>query len=1209
MADRGDTHYRVSSLNKWFLFSSAFFFVSLLWLMLDDWNRPWKHYQRDFRAIELERAEQQAQALESELGARESELVAQRDAAEAALSAQQAELEAGQAELFQARGDLWSIVEEAKKDKADYNWVRYLVEEARLKARDPLLRQDELEAAEARMNASIARQEAQQAEVDVIEGRVKSLTAAREAAQDQLTAGIRELDRARQRVEQLAPSDAPTRLANFVRDAPGLDFIGPSLKPQKVVLDDLTFELNFTKKKRIDMCHTCHLAIDMPGYEGEEQPFTTHPRLDLFLTATSPHALKDVGCTICHRGSGEALDFTRADHRPDVTGFGSILANPMLEEWHTEQHWHKQHHWDYPMLPKSMTEAGCVQCHTSSLDLIAEDAPTLTEGYRNFERFGCYACHKVEWFPTERKPGPALTNVFAKTSPEFVSSWVANPKAFRPTTWMPQIFHLENFAPDEVIAVSKYGQGAPILGQQWNETAVGAVVAFLEARAPLAPLPEIPLAGDATRGSEVFRLSGCLACHNMAPYAEDPDQPRDMGLEARGTNEHGPNLRGVASKVDARWLYHWIKDPAAYWHETRMPNLRLSDQDAADIVAYMTEDPDGYFTDVPEGWAAGPSPVDGAALQEMARWFFARDGRAVVEERLAGGDPAHPWDDQAELEVVVGEKLVAHYGCYSCHEISGMETMMPIGAELTNWASKTVDKLDFALMTHQLAEEHGWSHAQEAQFADYREGWLMQKLHAPRSYDREKVKNPTEKLRMPWFDFTDREIFTITTFVAGLVDDEVQRAKMRPNADQLASDAGLRAVRQHNCQACHMVAPGSVTFTGEDGNPHTVAAELLPVGDAVVPPAHELAELREEVEFFEADEVGLRLLQVEPGIGDVGERIYVDGVDQIVALEPPEGGDFIRLVTDYYFNGVELFDPEAEDPDEAFFSVTADPDGEGRVQDVDGQYRSFQNEQYDKVRWTYAPPVLWDEGAKIQKDWFFAFLNDVQPIRPQIRVRMPSFNFRPGEAGAIAEYFALRAAEEWPAHFARELMHAQGVSAAELAEATGLDPAAVAGVLAGDRVATRTSLAAIEAYAADQGFTWPGPVNPAFEALELRSSTYLDARAAGLPEHFEIGQQLVTETVNCYQCHFRMGTPPPADPIAWAPDLDIVHERLRESWTRRWLVDPARIYPGTSMPQNFADNAADYHAVYPDSTNAEQIETVLDYLFNFDRILMSSAQN
>ena len=72
-----------------------------------------------------------------------------------------------------------------------------------------------------------------------------------------------------------------------------------------------------------------------------------------------------------------------------------------------------------------------------------------------------------------------------------------------------------------------------------------------------------------------------------------------------------------------------------------MPNLRLSDQEAADITAYIMEDPDGYFRDVPEGWAPKriemPEQQLREVLGEQARWFFARDGRATIEERLEKG--------------------------------------------------------------------------------------------------------------------------------------------------------------------------------------------------------------------------------------------------------------------------------------------------------------------------------------------------------------------------------------------------------------------------------------------------------------------------------------------------------------------------------------------------------------------------------------------
>ena len=50
MADRGDTHYHVRSLNRWFAGSSLLLLVSAFWMVIDDWARPWKTYQRDAAA-------------------------------------------------------------------------------------------------------------------------------------------------------------------------------------------------------------------------------------------------------------------------------------------------------------------------------------------------------------------------------------------------------------------------------------------------------------------------------------------------------------------------------------------------------------------------------------------------------------------------------------------------------------------------------------------------------------------------------------------------------------------------------------------------------------------------------------------------------------------------------------------------------------------------------------------------------------------------------------------------------------------------------------------------------------------------------------------------------------------------------------------------------------------------------------------------------
>jgi mono/diheme cytochrome c family protein len=630
-----------------------------------------------------------------------------------------------------------------------------------------------------------------------------------------------------------------------------------------------------------------------------------------------------------------------------------------------------------------------------------------------------------------------------------------------------------------------------------------------------------------------------------------------------------------------------------------MPNLRLSDQDSADITAYITEDPDQLFHEVPKGWEpkliAMPDAQLLEVLGEQARWYFARDGRAAVEARLSGNDPDKHWNDLQTLKVAVGEKVVGSYGCFSCHEISGMQDMMPIGTELSNWGSKTVDKLDFGFGEKLFGLDH-----------NYREGWLMQKLHAPRSYDQQKVKNPTEKLRMPWFAFTDEQVHSIATFVVGLVDDEVQRAKMVPTPDKVALDSGMRVVRQKNCMACHMIDPGTATYHDDQGVEHTIAAELLNFEEQGVPTAHDLEAVKRDAKEFGATEVGFRLLRPEPQIGQVGDKIFVP-VDKLVAMSAPHGGDLIRLITDYYVNGVELYDA-SKSGDEAFSYKSAAPDGEFGTEDADGKIRDHSKEPYDKLRWTFAPPVLWDEGGKLQRDWFFSFLNDVVPLRPQIRVRMPSFHWASGEAGSVADYFAYDSARDWPSTYARQLRLALKLSAADEAKAANLDAATVVAIENGSAPDIKANFSKLLTFGEAKGFHWRPSVDPSHEAIELRSQAYLARREAEQPGHLKLGDEIIDKAVNCYQCHFELGQPPPADPIAWAPDLARPHERLRPDWVLDWLRNPALIYPGTSMPQNFANNPPQYQDRYPNSTNDMQLRVVLEFLFNFDRFYLDTRK-
>jgi len=455
---------------------------------------------------------------------------------------------------------------------------------------------------------------------------------------------------------------------------------------------------------------------------------------------------------------------------------------------------------------------------------------------------------------------------------------------------------------------------------------------------------------------------------------------------------------------------------------------------------------------------------------------------------------------------------------------------------------------------------------------------------------------------MPWFDFEQDEIEAIATYVVGLVNDEVPHARMIPDADEMAMDKGLRVIRQKNCAACHVIEPGTVEFDDENGVHRRVEGKLLALEDESLPPPMDdldaylddyRAAMREDDEEFELEELIVQLQKPTPGLGDVGSTVIIDDVDS-VKTTPPWGGDFVRVVTDYYINPWDYGDPE----------------GEGLVGDVDGESRSYSEEPYDKVRWTFAPPVLTDEGAKLQREWFYRFLQAPVPLRQQLRVHMPTFTWDEGEAGAVADYFAGAARRSWPERYTRELLLAGDVSADELSadiaarglpRISGKDIRAIAG---GAQPETKASFHKLEAYGDAVGFAISPLPGPRYDPVPQRAPTTLDPLLSDDPSFFDRIHDLVVKGPNCVQCHYLAGDSPNAEgPIAWAPDLDLVRERLRPDWVRDWLTDPSKIYPGTAMPANFPPGKAVWQEFLP-LPNDQQIDSVLIWLYNLDRALV-----
>src|SRR5262245_14638510 len=149
MADRGDTHYRVGTLNRWFAGSSLFLLAATLWMVLDDWSRQWKGYQREFKAIEVARAKAQLDAPEAKaVVAEEERLRGELQRAEEDLARRRAELDTAEQELRDLKGNAFKATEAEKKAKQVNNWERFLTEEERLHLHDQDARATELAAVE-----------------------------------------------------------------------------------------------------------------------------------------------------------------------------------------------------------------------------------------------------------------------------------------------------------------------------------------------------------------------------------------------------------------------------------------------------------------------------------------------------------------------------------------------------------------------------------------------------------------------------------------------------------------------------------------------------------------------------------------------------------------------------------------------------------------------------------------------------------------------------------------------------------------------------------------------------------------------------------------------------------------------------------------------------------------------------------------------------
>jgi mono/diheme cytochrome c family protein len=735
--------YNIDFLNVVFAASSIFLFVSVIWMVWDDYDRDWKNTQRQFARLEYEVTQASLERASGGLDQGKLEqLGSALTAAEQKVTSNQQKVDELRNQLDDLDARLAREQQDYQFDKALYDQDKYAFEAARDAGAPNAERLgEELRTLEARMTERLHQWERTQAERAELQRQLEQFTGEAATISKQIGEMRFEETRLRNRLDVLAPSPLKT----YFRDAPLLDFMAPTLRIRQVILPNIVDDVNFTKVPKMDRCQTCHLAIDRAGYEEYPQPFRTHPNLDEYLGSSSPHPLERIGCTVCHEGMGQSVSFQEAYHTP---------SSPEQEhEWEERYGWHESHFWDYPMLATNMTEASCAKCHKQEVFLPRADVLNLA--YATYERAGCYACHKTRGFENLRKPGPILTKIEAKLTPDWVKNWLRNPRAIKPSTWMPRVWYNSNSSsPEDAVR---------------NEVEIDAAVAYLFANAdPHQPAVRTPPRGDAARGEQIVRSVGCLGCH----VTGDETRP-----EAGPRRTFGQPLQSLGSKTTYEWIYNWVRDPAHYNPVTYMPDLRLTDAEVADVATYLA----GLKGPAGDQAKATPGQAD---IDAVLLDYF----RSVMPFEAAKTEVSKLDPNAKQLEL--GERVISRYGCFSCHDIKGFETAQPIGTELSEAGSKLVTRLDFAFVD----------------IPHTKTSWYSTKLHEPRIFDQGRVLQPLEKLRMPNFDFSDEEVQRLLTALMSF-QREVQPPQAMPvktaRRDFLVSGRAL--VQRRNCVGCHII--------------------------------------------------------------------------------------------------------------------------------------------------------------------------------------------------------------------------------------------------------------------------------------------------------------------------------------------------------------------------------------------------------------------
>ncbi len=241
-------------------------------------------------------------------------------------------------------------------------------------------------------------------------------------------------------------------------------------------------------------------------------------------------------------------------------------TSPVTGDAIVRLYWSEKHQPAEPISPVFLT-------HADASDALVKST-SWRRGRELIEEWRCVRCHKLDG--VDAAEAPNLTTIGARLNGPWMALWIHDPKSVRADALMPRVLRGESDARDAAAYLSTL-------------SARRAMIAFKS--------------DDAAIGAHLFTALGCIACH----------------VESRLPLAYVPAKWKPAALVD------YLRDPQKNYSASRMPNFKLSEDEARQLAAFLV-------------------------------------GGAGNDQPAADGDAER------------GKKLVASSGCLNCHSIEGQPT-------------------------------------------------------------------------------------------------------------------------------------------------------------------------------------------------------------------------------------------------------------------------------------------------------------------------------------------------------------------------------------------------------------------------------------------------------------------------------------------------------------------------------------------------------